>query len=94
MKSRLLAVATTLVCLASANISFAVEPYLDFVQGLRDRQYYDYALIYLDQISAKDSTPAEIKQVVPYQKAIILQESARTNRSADRQLEQLNQAEA
>ncbi|MDB5346221.1 MAG: hypothetical protein JWP89_4598 [Schlesneria sp.] len=94
MKSRLLAVATTLVWLASTNISFAVEPYLDFVQGLRDRQYYDYALIYLDQISAKDSTPAEIKQVVPYQKAIILQESARTNRSADRQLEQLNQAEA
>lgn len=94
MKTRLLTIATTLVWLASANISFAVEPYLEFVQGLRERQYYDYALLYLDQIAAKDNTPAEIKQVIPYQKAIILQESARTNRSADRQLEQLNQAEA
>lgn len=94
MKTRLLIGVATLGWLTCASLSFAAEPYLQFVQGLRERQYYDYALLYLDQIAAKPNTPAEIKQVIPYQKAITLQESARRNRSADRQLEQLNQAEA
>jgi hypothetical protein len=94
MKTRLLIGIATLAWLTSTSLSFAAEPYLQFVQGLRERQYYDYALLYLDQIAAKPSTPAEIKLVIPYQKAITLQESARRNRSADRQLEQLNQAEA
>ncbi len=68
------------------------EPYLEFVQGLRDQQYYDYALIYLDQIGARSNVPAEIKQVIPYQKAMILLDGSKRARTPEKQTEQLVQA--
>lgn len=94
MKSRLLTGIALTLLIAGAGTAMAAEPYLQFVQGLRDLRYYDYALLYLDQIAEKATTPAEIKQVIPYQKAVILQESASIIRSPEKQLEQLNQAEA
>ena len=93
MKSRLLLGIALACCIASARPVFAVEPYLEFVQGLRDHGYFDYALLYLDQIVDKPSTPNEIKQVVPFEKAVIFQESAKTMRSPEKQLEQLTQAQ-
>ena len=52
MKPRLLAgvILTLFVCVAPAG---ATEPYLEFVKGLRDREYYDYAVLYLEQISTQ-----------------------------------------
>ena len=94
MKPRLLAVVALMVWIASARTSQAVEPYLEFVQGLRDQGYYDFALLYLDQISAKDSTPAEIKEIVPFEKAKTLMDSSKSIRSAEKQIEQLTQANA
>lgn len=70
----------------------AEEPYLDFVAGLRDQQYYDYAILYLDQIAARPNLPAEIKQIIPYQKAMILLDGSKTARSPEKQTEQLDQA--
>ena len=75
MKSRLVT-GIALAIVACAGSAFAVEPYLEFVEGLRQHKYYDYAILYLDQIAAKDTTPAEIKQVIPYQKALTYQKSA------------------
>lgn len=94
MKTRLLAVVALTVGIVGGSMVQAAEPYLEFVQGLRDRGYHDFAILYLDQIAAKANTPAEIKQVIPYQKAMTLQESAKTSRSPEKQLELLNQAEA
>ena len=70
----------------------AEEPYLDFVQGLRDQQYYDYAIIYLDQIGARSNLPLEIKQLIPYQKAMILLDGSKRARTPEKQTEQLVQA--
>ena len=35
----------------------AAEQYLEFVRGLREREYYDYALIYLDQLEKRADVP-------------------------------------
>ena len=70
----------------------AEEPYLEFVQGLRDQQYYDYAILYLDQIATRSNLPAEIKQVIPYQKAMILLDGSKRARTPEKQTEQLVQA--
>ena len=70
----------------------AEEPYLEFVQGLRDQQYYDYAILYLDQIGARPGVPAAIKEVIPYQKAMILLDGSKRARTPEKQTEQLVQA--
>ena len=92
MKSRLLAGVALAVSIAMAGSAQATEPYLEFVKGLRERGYYDYAILYLDQIAARDNTPADIKQAIVYQKAMTLQDSAKSMRNPEKQLEQLNQA--
>ncbi len=92
MRSRLLAAVAMAVLFAGAGMAQAVEPYLEFVRGLREQQYFDYAILYLDQIASKENTPPEIKQVIPYEKAMALQDSAKVARSPEKQLEQLDQA--
>lgn len=93
MKSRLLGCFALAMSVACAGSALAVEPYLEFVQGLREQGYHDYAILYLDQIAARDSTPAEIKQVIPYQKALTYQDSAKAMKSPEKQLEQLTLAQ-
>ncbi|MEI8382992.1 MAG: hypothetical protein WCJ09_22920, partial [Planctomycetota bacterium] len=92
MRSRLLAAVAMAVLIAGAGMAQAVEPYLEFVRGLREQQYFDYAILYLDQIASKENTPAEIKQVIPYEKAMALQDGAKFARSPEKQVEQYNQA--
>ena len=80
------------LALISAASARAEEPYLEFVQGLRDQQYYDYAIVYLDQIGARPNVPATIKEVIPYQKAMILLDGSKRARTPEKQTEQLVQA--
>ena len=54
MNSRLLAGVALAISIVTAGTAQAVEPYLDFVRGLREQQYFDYAILYLDQIAAKE----------------------------------------
>ncbi len=82
----------TAIVSLSALIAMAEEPYQDFLAGLRERQYYDYALIYLDQLAARPGIPDELKQVIPYEKAVTLLASAANTRSTEKQIEQLDQA--
>ncbi|MBI1347210.1 hypothetical protein GC163_13080 [bacterium] len=70
----------------------AEEPYQDFVRGLRERQYFDMALFYLDQLALRKDVPQEIRQLIPYEKAATLLDSSRVSRSPERQVEQLDQA--
>jgi len=76
----------------SLGLSFAAEPYTEFLTGLREKGYYDYALIYLDQLAARPNLPDDIKQTIPYEKAVTLLSSAASTRSTDKQIEQLDQA--
>ncbi len=68
------------------------DQYADMVAGLRDRQLYDYALLYLDQLAEKPGLPEEVRQAIPYERAITLQESSRVTRSPEQQLKLLDQA--
>ncbi len=79
------------VCFCTTMV-IGEEPYAEFLAGLRDRQYYDYALIYLDQLAARPEIPTELKQVIPYEKAVTLLSSAAASRSPEKQVEQLDQA--
>jgi len=76
----------------SVFVASAAEPYNEFLAGLRERQYYDYALIYLDQLAARPGIPNDLKQVIPYEKAVTLLASAANTRSPEKQIEQLDQA--
>ena len=70
----------------------AAEPYLEFVEGLRDRDYFDYAMAYLEQIEKRSDLPAEIRTVIPFEKAKTLVKGAMALRTAEAQMKQLDQA--
>lgn len=70
----------------------AAEPYLEFVRGLRDREYHDYALLYLEQLEKRADVPTSIKEVIPFEKAITLLQGARALRNPEAQTRQLDQA--
>lgn len=72
----------------------AEEPYVEFLQGLRDRRYYDYALLYLDTLRDDPAVPKEIKDVIPYEKASTLLVMARSGAITNPEVQsrQLDQA--
>lgn len=75
-----------------ASPAAASEKYLEFVKGLRERDYHDFALLYLDQLAERKDLPADIRQVLPYERAMTLLDSARSLRNPDEQNRQLDQA--
>jgi hypothetical protein len=83
----LLAAATWCAALPAGQFS-------EMVQGLRERQYYDYALLYLDQLSANPNVPSEVRQEIPYEKAMVLLDQSKTVRSPEKQTELLDQAQS
>lgn len=89
-------VAVLIGCGVTASTVRAEEPYEAFVEGLRDRQYFDYVILYLDTIALDPSTPAEIKEIVPYEKATTLQMQASSTgiSNPETQAQQLDQAMA
>lgn len=70
----------------------AAEQFTEFLRGLREAQYFDMALYYLDQLSSRTNLPDDIRQVLPYERAVTLLESSRASRSPEKQAEQLDQA--
>ena len=78
--------------LLSAVPAAAEEPYLAFIEGLRERGYYDYALDYIRGVG--DEAPTEVTVRLPYEEGLTLMASARTIKSFDRQKETLDEAAA
>ena len=72
----------------------AKEPYLEFVQGLRERQYFDSAMLYLQSLETRENVPEEIKQVIPFEKAVTMLRSSQFSQNPDAQSELLDQAQA
>ncbi|QDT93562.1 tetratricopeptide repeat protein [Gimesia algae] len=70
----------------------AEEQYLEFLQGLRDKNYHDTALQYLDKIAADKSTPKEIQELIPFERAMTLMMFSRTQKLPEEQEETLNLA--
>ncbi|MCA8987450.1 MAG: hypothetical protein KDA78_07410 [Planctomycetaceae bacterium] len=73
---------------------FGAEPYLKFVQGLRERQYYDTAMLYLQTLETRQDVPAEIREVIPFERAVTMLESSSFSQNAEAQEELLDQAQA
>lgn len=93
MKSvRIAAVLAALGCLAVVTPAQAEEPYLEFVDGLRDRGYTDIALEYLQDLGNDPNAPAEIKLQIPYQRGVTLLKEAESSKNRDKQRELFDQA--
>ena len=96
MRLRRLIVLAVVLLAAGAVFStppvWAAEPYLEFVHGLRDRDYHDYALLYLEQLEKRSDVPADVKEVIPFEKAITLLRGAQALRNPEAQTRQLDQA--
>lgn len=63
----------------------ASEPMEAFLQGLRQRGYYDTAEEYLNRLAEDPSTPADVKRVLSYHRAVVLTDAAYNKRNGDEQ---------
>ena len=70
----------------------AAEPMREFLDGLRARQYFDWAILYLDQLQERSDLPADLRAIIPYERAMTLSESAKHSVSPETQQRQLDQA--
>ena len=91
---RHLTLALGLFAVVSSSVLSAAEPYLEFVHGLRQRQYYDLAETYLHQIESDEATPVEVRAVIPFERAVTLLESSRLIRNAETRSRHLDEATA
>ena len=64
----------------AARPAMAVEPWRQFLDGLRERGLDDMALVYLDRMGASPTCPAELKQVIDYEAGIMLMSGSRSLR--------------
>jgi cellulose synthase operon protein C len=93
MRSRWWCAGLLVVCL-NGRQAIAEEPYLEFIHGLQQRQYFDLAIDYLRQIEEDPATPADVKAIVPYEKGRTLLAESRTLQNQDARQAQLDEAQA
>lgn len=74
--------------------SWAAEPYLEFVEGLRQREYFDTAMDYLETVGARPDLPPEIKAVIPFEKAATLIQFSKVQRNPEAANATLSRAQA
>ena len=71
------------LCLAIPTIATAQKPPAaptresSFLEALRQRGYFEYAQLYLDGLEKQPGVSAEIKAVIPYERAITYLEAGR-----------------
>ena len=70
----------------------AAEPARAFLDGLRQRGYYDLALDYLDNIQDSDLVPDRFKETILYERGVTLAESAPHKRDVAVQEAELGKA--
>ncbi|MEQ9070474.1 MAG: hypothetical protein RLO18_27315, partial [Gimesia chilikensis] len=73
-------IVTLFTILTFASSLPAEEQYLEFVQGLREKNYHDVALDYLNQIEAAKDTPKEVRELIPFERAMTLMLFSRTQK--------------
>ena len=78
--------------LTTSSVS-AEEPYLQFVDALRQRQYYDTVLEYLEWADTRPNVPADVKAVIPFEKATTLIALSRQQKNPEVALATLNKAQ-
>lgn len=73
--------------------TIAAEPAQDFLDTLREKDYHDMALVYLDKMSTSDLVTNQFKNMIGYNKAIVLIEMSRTDRNTKTREAKLDQAQ-
>lgn len=79
---------------ASAVVASAGEPSTEFLEAMRERGFYDYAIVYLDQMSASPKATAAQKALVPFEKATTYIEWARNGSAGNPDLATKNYDQA
>jgi hypothetical protein len=95
MKSSILARGLLLSCvslLLASSVATAREPVEEFLEGLRQRQYYDIAEEYLESLRTNSDVPEEVRQRIPYEQGRILVDSSRTIRDMPLRMKTLDRA--
>ena len=89
-----LAVAPALILVGLSAAMAADDPRfaVDFVQGLRERGYYDVALQYLDQLRKDAETPADLRRTLDFEEGRTLIEEATHSPDPDVSKGKLEQA--
>lgn len=80
-------VAAVAFCLLDASV--AEEPARKFLEELRNRQYFDMAVEYLDRLEDSPLLPSEMRGLVGYETAVTLIQSVLQTRDLDAREEQL-----
>ncbi len=80
------------VLLTAAPLLPAGEQPRKFLEGLRDRQYYDVALDYLELARQNPAIDKQFKEVIDYEAGVTLWEAAGINRSLPQREKQLGEA--
>ncbi len=70
----------------------AGEPYSDFLNGLRERGYFDTALDYLDQLEADEGLPADVRTALDYERGVTRLQGARAIAQPKRRKDELERA--
>jgi len=78
--------------LAFSSASFAIEPAKEFLEGLRERQYFDTALEYLDSAKDNPRVAPGFKLTIPYEKGLTLIQFSRVTRDVKEREEKLDEA--
>jgi hypothetical protein len=78
--------------LSTSPPATAVEPYLEFVQGLRAQGYNDFAELYLQSLVTKPGVPKDVKDLVPYEMGVTLRDEARRLLIPEEQRSKLDEA--
>lgn len=80
-------------CLAGlCGAAWSEEPAAEFLRALRDNQYYDVALMYLDSVASNPRIPAAFRSEIDYQRGWTLVEAAAAERNRAARERMLQQA--
>jgi len=83
-------VAMALILGASAR---GEERYLDFIGGLRERQFFDTAIEYIDSITQRSDLPQEVREVLDLERGMTLQQKGAASRIPEDREKALSEAE-
>ncbi len=83
-----------ILCLSGVTVSdaTATEPAQKFLQGLRERGYYDTAVDYLERMKTSRLAPIELKEILLYEMGTTLIEASRLQRDIAIREKQLDEA--
>ena len=71
----------------------AVEPAQAFLDGLRDRGYFDVAVEYLKSAENNPNVPVQFKETLPYERGVTLVKGARLQRDSALREQQLDEGQ-